>query len=434
MGQNLLKGAAIITAGAIATGIVVDWGKRRVTDIQKNLTFFFDNFRIWGLVKDKDGKANGNLRVNFDFSFNNYSDTSLTVKNLFTTISYKKGSSWLPLGKSPVLVPVIDLPSKKTIAVKNIPIDFNLLEVVSANWKDLLAGKAFTIRTENSFSIYGVTTSAPPYDYEIKLSKDLLTRIAAMFTGKKGLGRTGAQVWAADLRLEVIPLRNSDITITPGEASGVPSGTPSTANHLQDRFRPQSIGLTAASRRKLKPGTEFNHLIKRSTTGQNKLVNPNATTDETLQEINKIVRETSWQVRDFVKQVLLKGKPSREEISNRLYRFIYEHIQYVEDEAGQEQLREPGRLWEDRQGDCDCFAIFISACLREAGVKHDFRVVKIKQRSYFQHIYVIVPRTAKDLTPYERKQKHLYTAVDPVWDYQDQDPAEISFVMDVKAM
>jgi len=75
-----------------------------------------------------------------------------------------------------------------------------------------------------------------------------------------------------------------------------------------------------------------------------------------------------------------------------IWSFIYTFIQYREDEQGVEQIRRPGRSWNDRTTgvDCDCMSVFASSILRNLNIPHFYRITKYN-KAEFQHVYVIVP-------------------------------------------
>lgn len=142
------------------------------------------------------------------------------------------------------------------------------------------------------------------------------------------------------------------------------------------------------TKRYIKPGSEFNALFPLSNNGD-KTIKRNASLDDTVVFIPKVVRDTLEQTTAIAKK--LKGRTVTETCSN-IWHFVYGYINYKKDKEGYEQIRSPARTWHDRhQGvDCDCYSVFISSILTNLGMPHTLRITKYN-RDHFQHIYPIVP-------------------------------------------
>jgi hypothetical protein len=102
-----------------------------------------------------------------------------------------------------------------------------------------------------------------------------------------------------------------------------------------------------------------------------------------------VVWRTRWQVEKFVDREL--GYLPLYDACKKLWYFIKEHIGYKKDEPGKEQVRSPRRLFWEKIGDCDCYTVFISACvsLLNKGEKIMLRITKYG-KPHFQHIYPVV--------------------------------------------
>lgn len=144
--------------------------------------------------------------------------------------------------------------------------------------------------------------------------------------------------------------------------------------------------MEAAKHRKLLKGDRYDHLFPVATLVDT-TVKRNADVSHTVKFLPQVVGKTRWQVKKFVDQEL-KGL-STYEACEKLWHFVKNHIGYSKDEQGFEQVRSPRRLWHDRTGDCDCYTVFISACLSLLKIPVIHRIAKYK-RDYFQHIYPIV--------------------------------------------
>lgn len=179
--------------------------------------------------------------------------------------------------------------------------------------------------------------------------------------------------------------------------------------------------MKAQSKRKIKHGLEFNHLFPPADSKDTTLMGSGATIDDTMFELRGIIYQTLDQTKGIAQ--VLKGK-TLEETCKNIWNWVYNHIQYVEDEKFIEQLREPARCWADRKGDCDCYTILISSILLNLKIPHILRITKYKKRwpeqPYWQHIYPIVPRKGDLSKEYELKRnRNSYIVIDCVPDYYD---------------
>lgn len=127
----------------------------------------------------------------------------------------------------------------------------------------------------------------------------------------------------------------------------------------------------------------------------------------TVDTVKEVVARSYKQVAKLAQFVGSTPDPLR-----TLWHFIYDNIQYTNDREGEEEVREPARIWADRiRGvDCDDYTVFISAVLTNLRINHVLRVTAYKRD--WQHIYVIVPnKTNANL------EKRLdYTVLDDVTD------------------
>jgi len=142
-------------------------------------------------------------------------------------------------------------------------------------------------------------------------------------------------------------------------------------------------------RRSIKDGSQYNHLFP-TPQGKHITILKYAEVNDTVSLIKRTVPQT---LKDTEKiAAVLKGK-SLEETCSNIWHFVYDHIQYKRDEKGIEQVRRPARTWWDRTSgvDCDCYTEFISSILTNLGIPHKLRITKYNGKSYFQHIYPIVP-------------------------------------------
>lgn len=175
--------------------------------------------------------------------------------------------------------------------------------------------------------------------------------------------------------------------------------------------------MIANHKRQLKPSTFFDKFFP---------VSGLELTDPILKSSGDVF-DTILLMKDIVLKTLndteqlapvLKGN-SLQETCKKVFDFVYNHIQYTPDKAGVEQLRRPLRAWKDRVAgvDCDCYSIIISSILSNLKIPHSFRMTKYNNKSFFQHIYVVVPKK-QGLSLNKREN---YFVIDPVLDQFDKE-------------
>lgn len=142
--------------------------------------------------------------------------------------------------------------------------------------------------------------------------------------------------------------------------------------------------------RKIKDGSKYNKFFP-DVQMNDKLVvgNREAEVDNVVELMQKVV----WKYRADTKKIaeLLKSDNLEQTITN-IWNFLYHHIQYKLDTPNLEELRRPARLWYDKVGDCDDYAIFASSILTNLQIPNAFRITKY-DKEHFQHVYVVVPHS-----------------------------------------
>lgn len=190
------------------------------------------------------------------------------------------------------------------------------------------------------------------------------------------------------------------------------------------------LGLVSKTKRVIKPGRHYDIYFPKPERLDEKqknknIINEDGSVDDTVAYCEKIVKST---LNDTKKIAHIFRHKTLEQTCNVIFNFIYDHIKYEEDKPNVEQLRRPARAWEDRTGDCDCMSIFASSILTNLGIKHSFRIVKMYGRSWYQHIYVIVPKPGKT----DMSVRSNYIVIDPVLDKFNQEAPKINHKKDFK--
>jgi hypothetical protein len=186
--------------------------------------------------------------------------------------------------------------------------------------------------------------------------------------------------------------------------------------------------LEARVGRRVRSGKEYDHLFPRPE-GRDITQKKNADVSDTVKFIQDIVPATLGQTKKIAS--LKKGKSLGQTCSN-YWEFVYEHIPYKRDEDGVEQVRTPARAWYDRNHadeegkvgvDCDCYTVFLSSMLTNAGIAHKYRITKYPKKPpevpSWQHIYIVVPKDGK--LDYELKDRKDYITMDCVKNEYDSE-------------
>jgi len=162
--------------------------------------------------------------------------------------------------------------------------------------------------------------------------------------------------------------------------------------------------MEALAGRRVRSGKEYDALFPLPN-GKDDTIKKSADVNDTVNFIRKIVPLT---LDDTKKIAALKKGRTPEETCRNYWQFVYRHIPYKRDKDGVEQVRRPARTWWDRNHadeegkvgvDCDCYTVFLSSMLTNAGIPHKYRITKYPKRPpeipAWQHIYIVVPRDGK---------------------------------------
>lgn len=191
---------------------------------------------------------------------------------------------------------------------------------------------------------------------------------------------------------------------------------------------PQEMGLVASSRRNIRSGKEYAHLFAGvgQVTGKTNTVKSGADVFDTLTHIKQIVKREYPTTRKVAGKLLSDTQRNATATLKALFDFMYWHYQYKIDTPGKEELRTPLRAWHDRATgiDCDCYSVSVSSILVSMIKDHGaaiqppvLRIIKMYNRPYYQHIYVIVPK-------YKGANLNVrsnYWVIDPVLDTFDKE-------------
>lgn len=102
--------------------------------------------------------------------------------------------------------------------------------------------------------------------------------------------------------------------------------------------------------------------------GRSVLLAKGGNTDDIIKAILKTIPEVRQQTARFSRRF----SPDRAGMQ-ALWKWVRDNIRYIEDPLGVQWIREPARLWKDREGDCKSFTVFIVSVLENIGLDYTIR-------------------------------------------------------------
>lgn len=178
--------------------------------------------------------------------------------------------------------------------------------------------------------------------------------------------------------------------------------------------------MEVTSKRKIKSGKWYRGFVREPEWGT-RTIKTGAQVSDTVAFIQKVIRTTTDHTRDLAPR--LRGRNLRE-TCRKVWEYVFDHIEYEKDAPGIEQVRSPARTLHEQKGDCDCMATLIGSILSNLNTPFRLRVTKYRGRSYYQHIYVVVPEKSGG-----------YITIDPVvewFDYEEPFTAKKDIPMDLQ--
>ena len=136
-------------------------------------------------------------------------------------------------------------------------------------------------------------------------------------------------------------------------------------------------------------------LIKPPKPGDDQNRYPNGNTADIVETVLFADSKSDYYTHDFAKT--LKAKTLIETCKN-IWEFVKTQIPYVLDPAGEQWIKSPGRLWQEKAGDCKSFSVFTASCLKNLGIPYGYRFASYhKTDSTATHVYVYVPIGNKEI-------------------------------------
>lgn len=127
------------------------------------------------------------------------------------------------------------------------------------------------------------------------------------------------------------------------------------------------------------------------------MVNRNGGTGDIIRAIVAADKLNGAYVADFARSI--QGD-TLQDVCYNLWKFIKDNIPYNEDPEGFQFVQSPGQLYKNRSvhtggtgkgGDCKSYSNFLSACLKNLGIRHFYRFISENKADDFHHVYVCVP-------------------------------------------
>ncbi|RMG89341.1 MAG: hypothetical protein D6706_21510 [Chloroflexi bacterium] len=135
--------------------------------------------------------------------------------------------------------------------------------------------------------------------------------------------------------------------------------------------------------------------------------------DGSLEDIQEVLMEVinkdlGSQVEEFAKR-MRRDAGSDYAFLRQLWNFCKYQIRYKKDPAGLQLIKQPARLWAEREGDCKSLTVFIYHCCRVVGIPCIIRFASYNRNKRIQHVYPVAVL------------KDRQVPVDAVWDYFDDE-------------
>lgn len=177
-------------------------------------------------------------------------------------------------------------------------------------------------------------------------------------------------------------------------------------------------GVNYLLKRTLQSGKQYNRYFSKSSCTPSYL--GASDTAFTVTQMKKWAYKNVGQTAELAKNEF--SRVSLQGITQKVYSFLYNHIQYELDRKRQ-NLKSPACAWATRvEGtDCKSYSIFASTILLNLGIKHYFRRVRQPglQPNKWTHVYIIVPKNQKN--PPAKNPKEYFVIDATVHDNKEVD-------------
>lgn len=162
--------------------------------------------------------------------------------------------------------------------------------------------------------------------------------------------------------------------------------------------------------------------------GKSSLKYANGYTADIMHEVLNCYHDSKTQLSRFAPYL---RRATLLETCRAIWQFVHNNIAYKIDPPGKQFIKEPARLWADRQGDCKSFSLFIASCLYNLGINGMFRFVSFSKSKLPTHVYVVVPHQGHEiiidavLPVFNRQKPYTYK-----YDYSMTEISRLSGIAD----
>lgn len=105
-------------------------------------------------------------------------------------------------------------------------------------------------------------------------------------------------------------------------------------------------------------------------TGKTELITRKGSLRDIIDVVNLSHKDTTWekQVEDIAKDI----EPTLAGFEKAI-QFLYDNVKYVEDPAGVQYIQSPSQLFENGQGDCKSFTLYINFIAKQKSIPYIIR-------------------------------------------------------------
>ncbi|MES2773387.1 MAG: transglutaminase-like domain-containing protein [Bacteroidota bacterium] len=131
------------------------------------------------------------------------------------------------------------------------------------------------------------------------------------------------------------------------------------------------------------------HLIEAPRPEDDKVTYENGNTDDIIKTVLFGDTRCAFYTKKFAKA--FRGKQLLDTCRN-IWEFVKQEIPYKLDPGGHQYIKSPGRLWQEKSGDCKSFSVFTASILKNLGIEYGYRFASYKTDDPTPtHVYIYVP-------------------------------------------
>lgn len=118
--------------------------------------------------------------------------------------------------------------------------------------------------------------------------------------------------------------------------------------------------------------------------GKKTILHEKGTTQDIVNSVLSVFNDSYEDIKEFSEQ--FRATTERETALN-IINYVLSNFKYKIDPDGEQWVKTPLRLLEDKQADCKSFSIFVCAVLTNLGIKNGFRFVSYTADKQVTHVY-----------------------------------------------